>query len=164
MLLLKRTLLVSVLIVASLVTPSTATSAWAMPNESLRQLSEAEQRTILNRIILEVFPRGAAARMQAIAWCESRGRHVVANGSLLRNHSGTFYGALQVAWHVHQRDIERLEHEQHMQVRANLRDYVRFNLILYHQDKKRGGDGFRPWPRCRERTTSVDHTHIDEDR
>lgn len=160
----KQALLVAALIVASLVTPSAATSAWAMPIESLRRLSEAEQRTIVNRIIEEVFPHEAVERMQAIARCESRGRHVVRDGSLLQNPTGAYHGALQVAVSVHANQIERLRREHNLQVLSDLHDYVRFNLILYLRDRQLGGDGFRPWPRCRRRTAGTSPVQVAEAR
>ncbi len=162
-----RTLLVAALIAASLVVTSVARSAWALPNEELRQLSEVEQRREFTRILVEVFsearvrqgrrlvpiPRADINRMQAIAWCESRGRrHVEPNGELMRNRSGSFAGLLQVADRVHQEEIQRLLHEEERDVLGDVREYVRFTLHLYIVDRQAGGDGFRPWPRCREMT------------
>jgi hypothetical protein len=162
-----RTLLVVILIAASLVAKSAAKSAWALPNLELRNLSEAEQRREFNRILVEVFsearvmhghrsvpiPRTDINRMQAIAWCESRGRpHVEPDGELMRNRTGSFVGFLQVAHRVHQPEIQRLLYEEGRDVLGDVREYVHFTLFLYLADRRAGGDGFRPWPACRERT------------
>jgi hypothetical protein len=155
---LNRTLLAAILIATSLVAKSIATSAWALPNHKLTTLNEEQQRSEFNRVLAEVFsearvPEAHITRMQAIAWCESRGRrHVEENGELMRNRTGSFVGFLQVAHRVHQPEIERLLQEEERDVLGDVREYVRFALWLYEVDRRRGGDGFRPWPACRERT------------
>jgi len=169
---LKRTLLVVMLIAASLVAKSATKSAWAMPNSSLAHLSESEQRQEFNRLLAEEFskariqqsrrlvpiPDSDILRMQAIAVCESRGRpHVEKNGELMRNRNGSFVGFLQVAHRVHQHEIQRRLHEEGRDVLGNVREYIRFNLYLYLTDRQAGGDGFRPWPTCRNHTMPRRH-------
>ncbi len=155
-----RTLLVAALIAANLVVTSAARSAWALPNEELRELSEAEQRREFNRILAEVYteaavPRAHIERMQAIAWCESRGRpHVEPDGELMRNRTGSFVGFLQVAYRVHWPEIQRLLDEEGRDVLGDVREYVHFTLYLYRADRRAGGDGFRPWPHCRTNTVT----------
>jgi hypothetical protein len=156
-----RTLLVVALIAANLVATSATKSAGAMPNAAFAHLSEAEQRHQFNRMLAEVFskahvPVAHITRMQAIAWCESRGRpHVLPTGDLMRNQSGAFVGFLQVAYRVHAQAINRLRHEAGMDVLQDVHAYIYFTLSLYQDDRRRGGNGFRPWPACAQKTQAM---------
>lgn len=136
----KKTLLVAVLIVASLVTPSTAKSAWALPTQYMLREPDL-QRAVVEGYLRYYFGDDAEI-MIAVGKCESTGLiHLNPNGSLRRNPETGAAGAFQVMLGVHA-SAARL---QKLDINHNLQHYIRFVHHLYEADKERGGTGLRPW-------------------
>lgn len=144
-----KTLLVTVLIFANLVGTSAMTSASAQTPRELAALTKGEQRALIETLIKTHFPAHAAPRMIAIADCESTGvLHVTSRGELVSNPSRAFVGVLQVAHHVHRREIARLRLEENRDVLGDISEYIRFTRHLYDQARHTSRSGFSPWPSC----------------
>lgn len=127
---LKKHLLVAVLIVANLVTPSTATSAWAMPNQYLPREPD-QQRAVVEWYVRHLFGDDADI-MLVVAECESTGLvHLTPDGRLLPNRRGS--GAIGVF---------QLMPVHFTASKSALRDLGKYMEVVHklHQDK-----GLQPW-------------------
>lgn len=139
--LLKKHLLVVMLIAASLVAESRAKSAWALPTTALPP-DPALQRAVMEGLIRYYFPSGSADRIIAISICESGGVHTRAQGELLPNREGSSArGALQILMRVHEANARN----RGLDIKNNVLHYVQYARFIYDEDRRRGGNGLRPW-------------------
>lgn len=121
---------------------ATTSTSWAMPNGALPR-DPAQQRAVIEELIRSHFPPQSVQQILAVAECESTGLlHVRNDGELVPNQLGSSArGTLQILMSVH----ERAARQRGLDIRHNVHDYLRYARILYDENRRRRGDGLRPW-------------------